>query len=59
VVVAKLRGVNDRDAAEALNGVELYVSRDQLPAPDGEDEFYHADLIGLEAFAPEAICSGP
>lgn len=41
-------GVEDRDAAEALAGVELYLTRDQLPAPE-EDEFYHADLIGLRA----------
>jgi 16S rRNA processing protein RimM len=40
--------VRDRNSAEALKGAELFVSRDALPAPD-EDEFYHADLIGLEA----------
>ncbi len=40
--------VRDRNAAEALQGTELFVSRDALPPPD-EDEFYHADLIGLEA----------
>ena len=39
---------SDRDAAEALKGTELFVARDQLPAT-GEEEFYHADLIGLEA----------
>jgi 16S rRNA processing protein RimM len=40
--------VRDRGAAEALKGAELFVDREALPAPD-EDEFYHADLIGLEA----------
>ena len=40
--------VRDRNAAEALKGTELFVSREALPPPD-EDEFYHADLIGLEA----------
>jgi 16S rRNA processing protein RimM len=40
--------VRDRNAAEALKGTELFVARDALPAPD-EDEFYHADLVGLEA----------
>jgi 16S rRNA processing protein RimM len=40
--------VKDRNAAEALKGTELFVARDALPEPD-EDEFYHADLIGLEA----------
>ena len=40
--------VRDRSAAEALKGTELFVARDALPDPE-EDEFYHADLIGLEA----------
>lgn len=48
VLVARLKGVTDRTAAEKLNGVELYVDRDRLPPPD-DDDFYHADLIGLEA----------
>src|SRR5690606_12044452 len=34
---------------EKLNGVELFVDRDRLPATADEDDFYHADLIGLEA----------
>src|SRR5690606_32355756 len=49
VLVARLKGVNDRDAAEKLNGVELYVERDKLPPPGDDDDFYQADLIGLEA----------
>ncbi len=49
VLVARLKGVTDRSAAEKLNGVELYVDRDKLPPPDAEDDFYHADLIGLDA----------
>jgi len=47
-VVARVEGVNDRNAAEALNGVELYVARERLPSA-AEGEFYHADLIGLAA----------
>jgi 16S rRNA processing protein RimM len=47
-LVARLKGIGDRDAAEKLRNVELYVSRDKL-GPAGEDEFYHADLIGLAA----------
>ncbi len=43
---ARLSGVNTREAAEALKGIRLYVPRDRLPDP-GDDEFYHADLIGL------------
>jgi 16S rRNA processing protein RimM len=48
---ARLTGVADRDAAEALRGARLYAPRDRLP-PLGEDEFYHADLIGMEAVDP-------
>jgi 16S rRNA processing protein RimM len=45
---ARLSGVSSREAAEALKGVRLYAPREALPSlPD--DEFYHADLIGLEA----------
>lgn len=47
-VIARAEGITDRDAAEALRGMMLYVPRRRLPAPD-EDEFYHADLIGLDA----------
>ncbi len=47
VVIVKLEGVNDRDAAEALKFQTLSVPRDRLPPPDDEDDFYHADLIGL------------
>jgi 16S rRNA processing protein RimM len=47
-LVATFKGVATRDEAERLNGLELYVAREKLPATD-EDEFYHADLIGLAA----------
>jgi 16S rRNA processing protein RimM len=46
--VIALEGIGDRNAAEALKGTELFVGRAALPETD-EDEFYHADLIGLEA----------
>jgi 16S rRNA processing protein RimM len=46
VVVAKIAGLDDRDAAERLKGTRLYVQRSALPAPE-EDEYYHSDLIGL------------
>lgn len=46
---ARIAGVTSREQAEALRGTSLFVTRDRLPAlPD--DEFYHADLIGLDAF---------
>ncbi len=47
-VIARLEGVGDRDGADALKGMRLYVSRDALPEAEDE-EFYHADLVGLEA----------
>ena len=48
VVTAKLDGVEDRNQAEALKGAKLYIERGALPEAE-EDEFYIADLIGLEA----------
>jgi len=48
--IAKLRGVDDRNAAEALRNTKLYIERDRLPATEDDDTFYHADLIGLTAF---------
>jgi 16S rRNA processing protein RimM len=47
-LVVTLKGVATREDAERLNGVELYVARDKLPATE-KDEYYHADLIGLAA----------
>jgi 16S rRNA processing protein RimM len=46
---ARLSGVATREEAEALKGTRLYAPRDRLPPLD-EDEFYHADLIGLAVF---------
>lgn len=47
-LVATFKGVTTRDEAERLNGIELYVAREKLPATD-PGEYYHADLIGLAA----------
>ena len=47
-VIARLKGITDRDAAEALKGTELYIPRAALPEA-GDEEFYHMDLIGLRA----------
>jgi 16S rRNA processing protein RimM len=46
-LVARLKGVNDRDAAERLTNTDLFVQRERLPSPQADDEFYHADLIGI------------
>ena len=45
-LVAKVEGIASKEAADTLKGLRLFARRDQLPAlPD--DEYYHADLIGL------------
>jgi 16S rRNA processing protein RimM len=46
MLVARVKGVKDRNGAEALTGLDLYIERGRLPPPD-EDEFYLADLEGL------------
>ena len=51
-LVARLSGVRDRNAAERLTNIRLYVPRKRLPPPAPE-EFYHADLIGLRAEGPD------
>ncbi len=56
-VVARVKGVTDRAAAEALKGTELFTTRENLPDPD-EDEFYHADLVGLAAIGPDGAALG-
>ena len=47
-VLARLGGIADRTAAEALKGTRLYVPKSALPEPE-EDEFYFDDLVGLRA----------
>ena len=56
--VARLKGVDTREAAEALTNVGLHVERALLPPPDDEDDFYHADLIGLAAVTLEGDAFG-
>lgn len=51
VLLVRIEGVTDRDAAQALHGTRLYVDRAALPEPE-EEEFYHADLIGLRVEDP-------
>lgn len=48
VLLARIKGVEDRNVAERLKGLRLYVRRAALPPPQA-DEFYEADLIGLTA----------
>ncbi len=46
LLVVTVVGVVNRDAAEALRGIQLYVDRSELPET-GDDEFYYEDLVGL------------
>jgi len=57
VLLARIKGVDDRNAAERLKGLRLYVSREALPPPE-DDEFYEADLIGLAAMMEDGTRFG-
>lgn len=59
VVIVRFRGINDRNAAEALNGLELFIDRDNLPDEDlDEDEFFYTDLEGLDVVDAEGKSYG-
>ena len=57
VVIGTIPEIGDRDAAEAMKGTRLYVERSALPAPE-EGEYYHADLLGLEAVLRDGTVLG-
>lgn len=58
VVVAQIKGVTSREGAETLNGVKLFVERSRLSAPEDEDEFLQADLIGCSVIGPDGANLG-
>jgi len=57
LLVVRVKGVNDRDAAQSLTHTKLYIPREKLP-PTEEDEFYTRDLIGLRAETQEGALIG-
>jgi 16S rRNA processing protein RimM len=57
MLVVRFKGVDDRNAAEKLNRIELSVPQERLPAA-GEGEYYHADLIGLSAVSRDGVLLG-
>ncbi|MCR6629345.1 MAG: ribosome maturation factor RimM [Magnetospirillum sp.] len=57
LIIARLEGVADRNAAEALRGTKLYVPRERLPETE-EDEFLYSDLVGLKAEAVDGTVLG-
>lgn len=50
--------VRDRTGAEALVNTRLTIDRDRLPATEDEEEFYLADLVGLQAVTPDGATLG-
>jgi 16S rRNA processing protein RimM len=52
MLVVRVAGIDSREDAEKLTGVALYARRSQLPPPSDE-EYYHDDLVGLEAMTRE------
>ena len=51
--LARIDGVNDRDAAARLTGTKLFVPRSALPAPEDPEEYYLSDLEGLDAITAD------
>jgi 16S rRNA processing protein RimM len=57
-LVARIAGINDRDAAEGVRNLDLFVPRERLPAIEEPDTFYHADLVGLKAVTADGVDVG-
>ena len=57
LLLARIEGVDDRNAREALRGTDLHIARAALPTTEGE-EFYHVDLLGLRAENAEGDALG-
>jgi len=57
-VVVRAREIETREQAEAARGLRLYIPRDTLPEPEDEDEFYVADLVGLDVISVEGEALG-
>ncbi len=55
--VAAIDGISDRDAAQKLTNVQLFLDREDLPKPDA-DEYYYVDLIGLAAHGVDGAVMG-
>ena len=57
LLLARVEGVEDRNAAEALRGTDLHIARAALPPTEGE-EYYHVDLLGLRAESADGDALG-
>ena len=56
--VARFAGIDNREAAEKLTNLKLYVPRDRLPPIEDDETFYFADLVGLTAVTPDGAPLG-
>ena len=57
-LVARLKGIGDRNAAETLRNIDLFVPRDRLPPIEEPDTYYHADLVGLDVVTAAGVQVG-
>jgi 16S rRNA processing protein RimM len=57
-LVARLAGVADRDAADALRNLDLFVPRERLPEIEEANTFYYADLVGISAVTADGATLG-
>ena len=57
-LVARVAGVDDRNAAEMLRNIDLFVPRDRLPPIEDDETYYHADLVGLSVVTAENAALG-
>jgi 16S rRNA processing protein RimM len=57
-LVARIAGIDDRNAAEKLRNTDLFVPRDRLPRIEDTDTFYHADLVGLAVVSEDGAALG-
>ena len=57
-LVVRVKEVETKEQADALRGLRLYIPRDLLPDTEDEDEFYVADLVGLDVVSVEGEALG-
>ena len=57
-LVTRAPEITSKEAADALRGLELYAPREAFAAPEDEDEFYLADLIGLDVRRVDGVALG-
>lgn len=56
--ICRVKGINSPEEMQSLKGTRLYVSRDMLPEPENDEDFYHIDLIGLDVRDDDGVSIG-